>query len=195
MSPTSFLSSSFFFNDTATTEIYTLSLHDALPISSRARPPRRAAVLPGERRLPRDAPSPPGRDPRPRRTDGLPLPRVPRSGGPLSLASPGAGLGEGQPSAPAPGQRGAGPEAQGRSGGPPAPLKPPRHLRRLLPYLARQRRGLAWGISCLLVRTALSIASPWVLRHAIDDLTAGVTHGKLWLYAGLIMGIVVLESF
>src|SRR2546427_1806006 len=27
----------FFFNDTATTEIYTLSLHDALPISSRSR--------------------------------------------------------------------------------------------------------------------------------------------------------------
>src|SRR3712207_8009030 len=27
----------FFFNDTATTEIYTLSLHDALPISSMAR--------------------------------------------------------------------------------------------------------------------------------------------------------------
>src|SRR5690349_22686397 len=26
----------FFFNDTATTEIYTLSLHDALPISARA---------------------------------------------------------------------------------------------------------------------------------------------------------------
>src|ERR1022692_4046179 len=29
------LSFFFFFNDTATTEIYTLSLHDALPISSR----------------------------------------------------------------------------------------------------------------------------------------------------------------
>src|SRR5215210_9322620 len=28
----------FFFNDTATTEIYTLSLHDALPISVAARP-------------------------------------------------------------------------------------------------------------------------------------------------------------
>src|SRR6266849_9675795 len=28
----------FFFNDTATTEIYTLSLHDALPISPRAPP-------------------------------------------------------------------------------------------------------------------------------------------------------------
>src|SRR3712207_7106889 len=29
-----------FFNDTATTEIYTLSLHDALPISAPRRPPR-----------------------------------------------------------------------------------------------------------------------------------------------------------
>src|SRR2546427_5639327 len=30
----------FFFNDTATTEIYTLSLHDALPISLPSQPPR-----------------------------------------------------------------------------------------------------------------------------------------------------------
>src|SRR2546422_10578086 len=29
----------FFFNDTATTEIYTLSLHDALPIYQSAQPP------------------------------------------------------------------------------------------------------------------------------------------------------------
>src|SRR3989442_12671108 len=29
----------FFFNDTATTEIYTLSLHDALPISRPSKPP------------------------------------------------------------------------------------------------------------------------------------------------------------
>jgi ATP-binding cassette subfamily B multidrug efflux pump len=47
---------------------------------------------------------------------------------------------------------------------------------------------------CLLVRTVLSVASPWVLRHAIDDLTTGVTTGKLWTYAGMIMGIVALES-
>src|SRR6266404_9194619 len=33
----------FFFNDTATTEIYTLSLHDALPISRRS---RRSAFTP-----------------------------------------------------------------------------------------------------------------------------------------------------
>src|SRR6266508_5261686 len=34
--PSSSDSSFFFFNDTATTEIYTLSLHDALPISRRS---------------------------------------------------------------------------------------------------------------------------------------------------------------
>src|SRR6266480_1150018 len=38
----------FFFNDTATTEIYTLSLHDALPISGRPGSPRaRGARVPG----------------------------------------------------------------------------------------------------------------------------------------------------
>src|SRR5438034_7192934 len=37
----------FFFNDTATTEIYTLSLHDALPISPRDQPTGGPAV--GER--------------------------------------------------------------------------------------------------------------------------------------------------
>src|SRR2546430_11465654 len=34
----------FFFNDTATTEIYTLSLHDALPISSAATTPPPAKI-------------------------------------------------------------------------------------------------------------------------------------------------------
>src|SRR5437773_5692971 len=41
----------FFFNDPATTEIYTLSLHDALPISDRAR--LRGAIWRGRRSAPR----------------------------------------------------------------------------------------------------------------------------------------------
>src|SRR5260221_5172899 len=48
----------FFFNDTATTEIYTLSLHDALPICA-ARAPQRAPRGGGARRAPR--PRGPGR--------------------------------------------------------------------------------------------------------------------------------------
>src|SRR3712207_8849387 len=67
--------SSFFFNDTATTEIYTLSLHDALPISGGRdpRPLRRGAGARG-RRVHREPPARPrqpraagGRGPRGRR--------------------------------------------------------------------------------------------------------------------------------
>src|SRR2546427_9325674 len=49
----------FFFNDTATTEIYTLSLHDALPISVARRANRRVAASlsePLERRVLRARP-------------------------------------------------------------------------------------------------------------------------------------------
>src|SRR5205809_4665092 len=42
----------FFFNDTATTEIYTLSLHDALPISRPCRRRRRRARTPRAVRRP-----------------------------------------------------------------------------------------------------------------------------------------------
>src|SRR3712207_7713942 len=55
----------FFFNDTATTEIYTLSLHDALPISSRAgqagrlEPNRAAGSARGRRRSCRSRDRPP----------------------------------------------------------------------------------------------------------------------------------------
>src|SRR2546428_9762286 len=40
----------FFFNDTATTEIYTLSLHDALPISSQSSSNFRIRLVAGGRR-------------------------------------------------------------------------------------------------------------------------------------------------
>src|SRR2546427_1109934 len=43
----------FFFNDTATTEIYTLSLHDALPISSWRPRLRPSSSAPGLRWTPR----------------------------------------------------------------------------------------------------------------------------------------------
>jgi ATP-binding cassette subfamily B protein len=42
--------------------------------------------------------------------------------------------------------------------------------------------------------TALSVASPWVLRAAIDDLHLEVTRRKLWFYAAAIVGLVVVEG-
>ena len=69
------------------------------------------------------------------------------------------------------------------------------HLRRLLPALSRHRRPLVLGLLALVATTALSVAGPWVLRHAIDDLTVTVTRGKLWLYAGAILGLIAMEGF
>ena len=69
------------------------------------------------------------------------------------------------------------------------------HLRRLLPRLRPHRRRVVLGLICLLATTAFSVASPWVLRHAIDDLTLEVTRQKLWLYAGAILALVIGEGF
>jgi ATP-binding cassette subfamily B protein len=61
--------------------------------------------------------------------------------------------------------------------------------RRLWPYLARYRGGFAWGLFCILIATALQLATPWVLKLAVDDLTTGVTRGKLAYYALLLLGL------
>lgn len=69
-----------------------------------------------------------------------------------------------------------------------------RELRRLGPYLRRHARGLALGTGALLLTTLFSVASPWVLRHAIDDLSLQVTGQKLRLYAGLLLLLVLVEG-
>ena len=68
------------------------------------------------------------------------------------------------------------------------------HLRGLLPYLGRHRRRLLLGLLCLLATTALSAASPWILRYAVDDLALSVTRAKLYLYSALIVGVVLVEG-
>src|SRR3712207_8395169 len=54
----------FFLNDTATTEIYTLSLHDALPICWSCTPAGSSTRGPNRRRTSRSSPSPAGPVPR-----------------------------------------------------------------------------------------------------------------------------------
>ena len=62
----------------------------------------------------------------------------------------------------------------------------------LVPHVLRFRRQFAAGLLCLVLTTALSLGGPWVLRYAIDDLTAHVTRGKLGLYAGLLLGLALV---
>ena len=62
-------------------------------------------------------------------------------------------------------------------------------FRRLLGYVLRYRRDFLTGLLCVLAGTAITLASPIVLRYAIDDLTRGVTRAKLFEYGGLLLAI------
>jgi len=59
--------------------------------------------------------------------------------------------------------------------------------RRLLAYMFRYRSDFLVGLVFVVVTTAISLASPIVLQHAIDDLTQGVTRAKLVEYGALLL--------
>ncbi len=62
-------------------------------------------------------------------------------------------------------------------------------LARLVPCVLRYRRQFLLGLACLVLTTAFSLLGPWVLRHAVDDLTAGVTRDKLAVHAATLLGL------
>jgi ATP-binding cassette subfamily B multidrug efflux pump len=68
-------------------------------------------------------------------------------------------------------------------------------VRRLLPYVVRYRRKFAIGLACVVVTRSVSLAGPAVLGYAIDDLTRGVTRGKLALYGALLLAIGLVGGF
>ena len=62
--------------------------------------------------------------------------------------------------------------------------------RRLLTYVGRYRGAFVFGSACIVATTAVTLAGPWVLKYAIDDLTrSGVTGAKLRFYGGAILGL------
>ena len=62
-------------------------------------------------------------------------------------------------------------------------------FRRLLPFLARYRFKLSVGLLFVVITTAIQLLPPWVLKYAVDDLTAGVTVAKLVRYALIVLGL------
>ena len=68
----------------------------------------------------------------------------------------------------------------------PLPMSP---VRRLLGYALRYRRDFLIGLVCVVTASAITLASPLVLRYAIDDLTQGVTRAKLVGYGALLLAI------
>jgi ATP-binding cassette subfamily B multidrug efflux pump len=67
-------------------------------------------------------------------------------------------------------------------------------LRRLLPYLFRYRRQYVLGLASVAATSAIQLLSPWILKHAIDDLTAEVTAGKLRFYALALVGVALVGA-
>ena len=65
-------------------------------------------------------------------------------------------------------------------------MSPPR---RLLGYMLRYRHPFIIGFVCVVVTTSISLAGPWVLKHAIDDLDRGVTAEKVRLYAAGLLAL------
>jgi ATP-binding cassette, subfamily B, multidrug efflux pump len=68
-------------------------------------------------------------------------------------------------------------------------------IRRLLPYLRRYRREFALGFVCLVISPALFALVPRVLQFAIDDLSRGVTRGKLGRYSALLLLISAIGGY
>jgi ATP-binding cassette, subfamily B, multidrug efflux pump len=64
--------------------------------------------------------------------------------------------------------------------------------RQLLGYALRYRRDFLLGLVSVVIATAISLASPIVLRYAVDDLTGGVTRTKLFVYGALLLAIGVV---
>ena len=64
--------------------------------------------------------------------------------------------------------------------------------RRLLAYAGRYRAAFTTGLLCIVATTAISLAGPWVLKYAIDDLTTGVTSAKLRFYAAAVLALAAL---
>jgi len=62
-------------------------------------------------------------------------------------------------------------------------------VRRLLTYVLRYRRKFALGLVCVVITRAVALAGPAVLGVAVDDLTRGVTRGKLGAYGALLLAI------
>jgi ATP-binding cassette subfamily B protein len=64
--------------------------------------------------------------------------------------------------------------------------------RRLLQYLAKHRHSFLLGFACVVVTNVLTLAGPWLIKHAIDDLQSSLTLGKVRHYA---VALLVLSLF
>jgi len=69
-----------------------------------------------------------------------------------------------------------------------------RVLSLLYPYLRQHRGRLAIGFVAILFSNAFQMMGPWVMGLAVDSLYVSVTQRQLLQYAGILVGLTVLEG-
>jgi ATP-binding cassette, subfamily B, multidrug efflux pump len=62
-------------------------------------------------------------------------------------------------------------------------------LKPLLPYMRRYSRTYVWGGIAAVFSSAVWVFFPHVIGIAVDDLNHGITNRKIFLYAGMLVGI------
>src|SRR5262245_35095460 len=67
-------------------------------------------------------------------------------------------------------------------------------LARLAPHLHRYRLRIGIGFLCIVGTNAFFVATPWITKYAVDSLYQSITRQKLVYYAGIIIGIAILEG-
>ena len=72
-------------------------------------------------------------------------------------------------------------------------------LTRLLPYLSRYRTTLYLGLIAVMISNLFTVATPWFIGEAIDELKRGLEKGSLqhtdllW-YAGIVIGFAAIAG-
>ena len=69
-----------------------------------------------------------------------------------------------------------------------------RALRRLWPYLRPYRTRLSAGLFLVVVSSALSTAIPWLVRRAIDEMTAGAPVGNIYVIGATMVALALVAG-
>jgi ATP-binding cassette subfamily B protein len=67
--------------------------------------------------------------------------------------------------------------------------------RRLLRYLTKYRRSFLLGFACVVVTNVLTLAGPWLIKYAIDDLQSSLTLDKVRQYAAALLALALVGGF
>lgn len=59
----------------------------------------------------------------------------------------------------------------------------------------RYRGRFVRGLSSVVLTSAISLAGPWILKQAVDDLHAGITSEKLIQYGALMLAVAIASGF